>query len=141
MTVKEYLLQIKNADNVIKQMVKDRDKMASDIVWIHGIDYAKDRVQTSAEQTGGALKSIERLYDLERKLDKMIDRYVDLKSLIIDQIDGMDTAKFRDILYMRYINFMSLEEIACEMHYSYYRTAHYHGDALQEFDRLYKISK
>lgn len=42
---------------------------------------------------------------------------------------------YRTILFMRYIEDMSLEAIAAKLNYSYSIIAHMHGDALQMYER------
>ena len=46
-----------------------------------------------------------------------------------------------DILYKRYVQYKSLEEIAVEMSYSYTRLRHLHGRALQGFKKKYIDNK
>ena len=42
---------------------------------------------------------------------------------------------YRTILFMRYVDDMSLEAIAAKLNYSYSVIAHLHGDALQMYER------
>lgn len=136
MTAKEYLQQIRKNDIRINQLVKEIDDLRNKIVLISGIDYSKDRVQTNTEPSSGALKSIEKLYDAELKLNKMIDKFVDEKRRIVNEIQSLDNPTYIELLYMRYVNYMRLEEIAVDMHYSFDRTRHIHGAALQAFDKI-----
>lgn len=133
MTAKEYLQQIRKNDIRINQLLKEVDNLRKMTVFIKGIDYTKDRVQSTSDGTTGALKSIEKLYDAEIRLDRMIDRYVNEKQRIVSEIQSLDRPEYIELLYMRYINYMSLEAISVEMNYSYNRIKHLHGAALQTF--------
>lgn len=141
MTVKEYLLQIKKNNIRINQLKRQIDCLRSEVVFIPGIDYSKDRVQSSGDGSAAANKAIERLYDMERRLDGIIDRYMDEKTRIITEIQSLDKPEHIEVLYMRYVEDQSLEQIACSLSYSYYWTAHLHGDALQAFDKKFKVNK
>ena len=143
MTAKEYLQQIQRNDIKINQLIKEAEDLRKSIVFISGIDYTKDRVQASPDSSTGPMKTIERWYDLERDIEKRIDQHVRLKHKIIQEIQSLKKSEYSEILYMRYVNYMSLEEIACSLKYSYYRVAHLHGEALQAFVStcLEKVSK
>lgn len=133
MTAKEYLQQIRKSDIKINQLIKEVGDLRKSIVFISGIDYSRDRVQSSPDSSTGAMKTIERWYDLEHEIERRIDAYVDLKDRIIKQIHGLSKAEYCEILYMRYVQYMKLEEIAVAMNYSYNRIKHLHGTALQIF--------
>ena len=53
------------------------------------------------------------------------------------QIDGMETDLYARILHLKYEEHKTLAEIADAINYSYDRTAHLHGFALQEFTKIY----
>lgn len=133
MTAKEYLQQIKKDDIRINQLVKEVDDLRRRTVFISGIDYSKDRVQTSSDGMTGAMKAIEKFYDAEIRLNKMIDRFIEEKEKIVSQIQMLSKSDYIEILYLRYVNYMSFEEIACKQAWSYSWTIHRHGEALQEF--------
>ena len=82
--------------------------------------------------------------EMEEKLDKLIDEYVDKKNLIISQIDGIENETYYEILFARYIEKKTFEKIADEMTYSFRNVTRLHGRALQQFEKkygnLYKLS-
>jgi DNA-directed RNA polymerase specialized sigma24 family protein len=53
---------------------------------------------------------------------------------LIDSINQIEEP-YRTILFMRYVEDMSLEAIAAQLNYSYSIVAHMHGDALQMYER------
>ena len=95
-----------------------------------------DRVQTTPDfdKTSG---KIVKILEMEEKIDKLIDEYVDKKNLIISQIDSMENETYYEILFARYIEKKTFEKIADEMGYSFRNTTRLHGKALIEFERKY----
>ena len=59
---------------------------------------------------------------------------------IVRQLGQMENTTYRNILYYRYIKGLSYEEIATEINYDYYNTVKFHGYALNEFDKLDKVT-
>ena len=140
MTAKEYLKKIRLLDIKINQKVKELDELRTMSQAVRGIDYSKECVQTSLSSGANFEKSVIRISELERLLDREIDYFVDLKHKIINQIQSLDNRNYAEILYKRYIEFKKLELIAVEMGYSYNRIKHLHGYALKEFESRHPIA-
>lgn len=132
MTAKEYLQQVRLADVKMLQRVNQLKEVRASISYMSGIDYSKERVQ-STPQAGN--KQIEKLVDLEAEVNNIIDETVAAKHKVINEIQSLDNADYIQLLYKRYIEFKPFETIASEMYLSYYRTCHLHGDALKEFQQ------
>lgn len=132
MTAKEYLQQVRLADVKMLQRINQLKEVRASISYISGIDYSKDRVQTTP-QAGN--KQIEKLVDLEAEVNNIIDETVAAKHKIISEIQSLDNADYIQLLYKRYIEYKPFETIASEMYLSYYRICHLHGDALKEFQQ------
>ena len=71
--------------------------------------------------------------DLEKEIHEDIERFTELKHKIIGQIHMLDEPKYVNVLFMKYIEYKDLKEIAKELDYSYGRTKHIHGFALEAF--------
>lgn len=95
-----------------------------------------ERVQTTPnyDKIGTAYAKID---DMERKLDKLIDTYVDRKNHIISQIDGVEDEMLYNILFARYIERKTFEKIATELEYSWRQIIRLHGKALKQFENQY----
>lgn len=76
-----------------------------------------------------------KIEEMEEKLDKLIDEFVDKKNLIISQIDKIENETYYEILFARYIEKKTFEKIADEMTYSWRQVIRLHGRALQEFEK------
>lgn len=71
-----------------------------------------------------------RIVDLEREINEDIDRSIDLQREIRAAIATVPDERLRHLLELRYINCLTLEEIARRMDYSYKQICRLHGKAL-----------
>ena len=133
MKAKDYLQQIRIMDIKIGQRITELTQMRERISIMGGIDYSKDRVQTSPT-TGN--KQIETLVDLESEINRMINEEAELKHIIIGEIQQLDNPVHVDILFRRYVQMQSFERIANDIFLSYYRVIHLHGEALQAMQKI-----
>lgn len=130
MKVKEYLRKVELMDAKINQKQSQLDELREKVRAIGGMDYTKDRVQTSHKnnaQEGLILKCIE----MEEEINKNIDDYIDFKNAIIKEINTLSDVRYIKILFKRYIEYKSLYRIAQEMEYSYDHIRRLHGHALE----------
>lgn len=71
-----------------------------------------------------------RIVDLEREINEDIDRSIDVQRGILTAISTVPDERLRHLLELRYINCLTLEEIARRMDYSYKQICRLHGKAL-----------
>ena len=127
MTAKKYLQQIKALDIKIKQKMEEREDLYSRAISTGSRELKADVVQTSVngDKVGGA-----------------IDRYIIQRNIIINQIQSITDPRYEEILYLRYVKYMRLEEIACTMvktngqPYSFDHILRLHGEALKKFAEI-----
>jgi hypothetical protein len=136
MTAKEYLKQIEHKRHLIERGNERLREMREMTVTLRGVSYDTDRVQTSTHS--GITAGIEKLTDMENKLNKEILRYFELSNKIIDQINGMEDLQCSELLYLRYVSCLRWEEIACRMHIGIRGVYKAHGRALRMFAEKYK---
>lgn len=79
---------------------------------------------------------IARLVELKNKINAKIDETCREKQEVIDDIKKIKESSYRTILYERYINYRTFEEISTLLHYSYFHTCKLHGYALQEYEKM-----
>lgn len=139
MKAKEYLQQLQQLDTVINQKIKEVQDLRLKSQSIGGIDYSKDRVQTSPSGDAPFVKLIGRIIDLEAEINAEIDAFVDEKHKIINQIQGLKNADYISLLYKRYVEYKKFETIAVEMNFTYQYVLNMHGYALKEFETTYKM--
>lgn len=140
-SAKEYLQQMKRFDTCINQKLKELDDLRHMSICINGIDYAKERVQTSPGQDAPFTRVIERIDKLSRDIDQEIDEYVDEKHAVIQTIQELDCDMHTEILYKRYVEFKSFEQISVEIGYAYRHTLRKHGSALREYAKKYGFER
>lgn len=136
MKAKDYLKQLELLNEKINQKLLQVSELRQMAMSSGAIDYSKDRVQ-SFPTGDGLSNSVIRYVALEEEIDKQIDQFVDMKNLIINQIQGLKDVNHMKILFKRYVEFKRLEVIAVEMNYTYQYTREMHGYALAEFQRTY----
>ncbi len=101
-----------------------------------GIDYSKDRVQSST--VGDKLcKDVVRYTMFEEQINKEIDEFFDAKNKIIREIRGLHDKRYIQVLTKIYVQFKSVKNAAQEMKLSYSYTIDLHKQALEAFEKTY----
>lgn len=142
MTAKEYLKQIRSLDKKIQQRIEERDALLARATSTGSRGMKQDVIQTSVDgdQVG---RIVDRYIDMEKQITIMINRLVNMRHKIIGQIQQLSNPRHIELLYLRYVKYMRLEEIACTMikpnkePYSYEHINRLHGQALQEFEKRF----
>ena len=138
MIAKEYLRQIRLLDLKITHRIEERDTLRSMAAGMSGQGLGGERTGSSAPGDRMA-QIVNRYVDMEKEIDAMIDELVELRDKIIGQIHQLEDRRYVELLYLRYVKYMRLEEIACTMHktdgspYSYDHINRLHGEALENF--------
>lgn len=133
MKAKEYLQQLQRLDTMINQKIKELGDLRLMSQSVGGIDYSEDRVQSSPSGDAPFVKPVLRMIELEQEINAEIDRFVDEKHEIINQIQALQNPKHIDILYKHYVEFKRLKIVAVEMNFTYQYIVELHGTALKEF--------
>ena len=135
MTTKDYLNQVGRFNRMINNKLIEIAQLKELACSISAIQTG-ERVQTTPnyDKIGTAYAKID---EMERKLDKLIDTYVDKKNHIIGQIDGIEDEMLYNILFARYIERKTFEKIATELEYSWRQIIRLHGKALKQFENQY----
>ncbi len=132
-TPKEYLRQLRTAEIKIEQKEEELERLKSSLESIStGTD--GERVQTTPRDR--LSEEITRIVDLEKEINSDLGAMLMLRNKIINEIQSMDNPVYIDILYKRYVQYKSLEEIAVEMSYSYVHIRRLHGYALIQFSKI-----
>ena len=139
MSAKEYLKDLKRLDTMINQKIKELDDLKALREGVGGLDYSKDRVQTSMSGDAAFVKPTLRIIELEREIAKEVNEFANKKHAMINQIHSLSNSKHIEILYKRYIEFKSFEIIAVEMKYNYDYVRALHSTALKKFIKICKV--
>lgn len=137
MKAKEYLQQLKRLDELINQKIKEVTDLRERAISVSGIDYSKDKVQTSSSGDAPYANIVTRIIDLSAEVDAEINKFVDEKHKIINQIQQLQNVEEMTILHKRYIEYLSFERIAVDMNYTIRNIYFIHGRALQSFEKMF----
>jgi hypothetical protein len=102
---------------------------------------ATGRVQSTqeADRTG---RIVARYVDLERDIQWMLFEYCKKRNEIIDTIHQLKDRRFVELLHLKYVKYMRLEEVACTMKktngqpYSFRQIMRLHGEALRALEKV-----
>ena len=132
---KEFLNKIRYIDMMINCKLEQVAELRS-MLLPGAIRYDKDKVQTS-NNADSISDTVSKIMELEEKINTDIDELVELKSVARDNIERMENDVEKVILYKRYFNNESFENIAVECGYSWRHIHRLHSEALKNFDKLY----
>lgn len=136
LSAREYLGQLEELDININQNLERLADMKTNACNSSGIDYSKDRVQTSisGDKLGG---SVTRYVSFEAQISTEIKRFVNAENQIISEIRGLHDGNYIRLLFKVYVQFKSLKVAADEMKMSYQYVRNIHKQALAAFENTY----
>lgn len=135
MTTKQYLNQIDRINRMINNKLAEIYQLKTMVCSI-SVSADEDKVQTSSDKDklGNAVAKI---VDLENEINKTIDMYVGKRERIISQIDAITDIMEYQVLFSRYIEGKTFEQIAEDNEYSVRQILRIHGNALVEFEKKF----
>lgn len=133
MTAKEYLQQLKRADVIIEQKMKEQADLEELSKCVRTIDYGKDRVSSSGTGDAPFVNPVLKIVMLEQEINAEIDKYVDLKRKITGEIQSLQDPQFIKVLFKRYVEYKGFDKIAVELECSERNVYTIHGQALKDF--------
>lgn len=134
MNAKNYLEQLQNIIVKIEQKKLQAEELRSIATNISA--------RTGSEKIRGSGRSdkvgntIVKVLTLENQISDEINHYVEAKNTIINQIESLDNVDYMKMLYMRYVQFFTIDKIAVEMSLCARQISRVHNNALKEFEKL-----
>ena len=134
MDAKEYLLQVKKLDVLIKNKLIEKQQW-KDIAL--GITTSMDgeRVQSSGTKSKMA-DALVKCIDIETEINNLVDKLIDTKKEVISVIERLSSPLQYDVLHLHYIQFVTLQEIADKYGMSYDWAKQAHKRALKNVQRI-----
>lgn len=135
MTTKDYLNQISYYNKII-------DNKLIEITQYKELSYSisavvnEERVMSSSDLDKTGCGYV-RLEQMEESLDKLIDKYIDVKNKIIEQIEQINNEDYYTVLFLRYVRKFTFEKIANETDWCWRQVHRIHAKALQAFEDKY----
>lgn len=130
MEIKEYLKQAYLLDKRIQHYLEDIKRLRLMATSVSSPRYDIDRVQTSKNTEAPFVKSLNKIMDLEAKINEKLILFISLKEQILDMISKLESVDEQLLLTYRYLNNMTWDEIAKELHASRATVLRWHGKAL-----------
>ena len=138
MQVKEFLNKIRHIDMMIDckcSQIKDlRDRLTSISCPMGG-----EKVQ-STKDPDKFTDPVSKIIELEQEINEDIDNLVELKCEARKSIEQLNDDREKLVLYKRYFENKTFEQISVEMNYSWRRIHQFHSDALMQLEMLHVIS-
>jgi septation ring formation regulator EzrA len=135
----EYLKQVRKLDLQITNKLIEK-RQWRDVALGITANMDGERVQSSGAKSKMA-DAVEKCVDIETEIDNLVDKLIDTKKEVIQTIERLDSATEYDVLHKRYIQFMSLQEIADHYKRDYGWATTTHGRALQNVQALLERKK
>lgn len=133
---KKYLQQPGVLNREINVKLQRLYELKQQRLCVPATDYSKDKVQSSL--TGDSLeKLISKIVDLDREIDTLIDAYTELKWEIIKKLERMENKKQREVLLLKYIDGVSIADMAYELNLSTNRIKQITNDGILNFSKSY----
>ena len=137
MQAKEFLNKIRHIDMMIDCKLEQTSNLRSRLTSINVT--MGESVQSSLD-TDKFTNTISKIVELEKEINDDIDKLVDLKSIARKAIESLDNDIEKMVLYKRYFENKTFEQISVELNYSWRRIHQFHGDALKKLERCNIIS-
>lgn len=134
MDAKYFLNQVKKLDLQITNKLIEKQQW-HDIALGITANMDGERVQSSGAKSKMA-DAIDKCIDMEVEIDSLVDRLIDIKKDVVSTIERLDSPTEYDLLHKRYIQFMSLQEIADHYGRDYTTITTAHGRALKNVQAL-----
>lgn len=132
MSPKDYLDQLSKLDFKIKRLKKEIEALEERRISLSGMDYGKDPVQTSHDGQGFT-KMSDRYLDKVKDLELACDVYSAMYERIQSEILQVSRLEYQELLSYKYVDGLSLQQVAATMDYTYDYARHMHGFALEAF--------
>ena len=133
MTPKDYLDKCRRLELNVREAQNEYEMLYATM--LSAVQHKQDPV-TSSPKSPVEDKYLE-LADRSSDVNRAIDAKVDHTLKVSAELDQMKDDKLRCLLRDRYICCKSWEQIAVDMGYVIRRVYQLHGEALQEFEKLY----
>lgn len=134
MTAKEYMEQARYLDMQINskiEQIRNLNELATKATTVYSdMPHSPNRNTSRMEET------VVKIIDLESEIDRDIDALVNLKREIMRVVNRIESAEYRTILEMRYLQFKKWEQIALLMSTDLRWAYRMHGRALNEVQKI-----
>ncbi len=134
LSAKDYLSQAYRIDHRINSKIEQVQSLR---------DLAAKATSTLSDMPRSASPNVHRMedviakmVDLESEINADLNRLIDLKHEIITVVKCVENPELQTLLELRYLCFMTWEQIAVEINWSIRQVYYMHGEALREVEQI-----
>jgi cell fate (sporulation/competence/biofilm development) regulator YmcA (YheA/YmcA/DUF963 family) len=136
-SAKEFLMQVELCDIHISNKLDERQRLKDMVLKITST--WKDDVTSGGSGNQDKMgDAVSKIVDLEMEINRAVDAYVDKKKEVNAVLERIKDPDQVSVLYKKYFQYMTWEQIACDMHMTYRNVCYIHGKALQVVEGLLK---
>lgn len=132
---KEHLEKIFRLDQLIQIKIKELEYLKELSGNLAG--YMGQREQ-DLNKNNKMQNSIIKINRLEEEIDNTIYNLVEIRTVLYTKVEEVENDEYRMLLMLRYFQYMTWEQIAEEMGYSFQWVHKLHKRALAEFEKISK---
>ena len=129
MTAKEYLRQAYRLDHRINSDIAEMERL-QEMAGSVGSPGFEEHYNPNRPSKAPFVRCLEKVWDLEQKINSEIDRLIDLKAQMREVIATASNADEQMVLRYRYIHNMTREQIGDELHADRTTVYRWHNSAL-----------
>ena len=129
MTAKEYLRQAYRLDHRINSDIAEMERL-QEMAGSVGSPGFEEHYNPNRLTEAPFVRCLEKVWDLEQKINSEIDRLIDLKAQMREVIATASNADEQMVLRYRYIHNMTWEQIGDELHADRTTVYRWHNSAL-----------
>lgn len=133
---KRYLQQIQLCDSRINTRLEELHRLKEMVVRITSTP--KDNIASGGGSQDKLANAVAKIVDLEAEIDREIDYFVNARRKVVALIDKLSDPDQIQVLHKRYVQYKTLERIACDMGMSYRNVCYIHGKGLQAVNEIMK---
>lgn len=126
--LKEFRNKKKYIKSKLEYLEEEETRIMNITQKLDGMPHAKNKINYEVESFFDEKNEI---------LKEELQQFKEYKRELYKQLNQLKPL-YATILHENYIKGKSLEEVSVAVHYSYYKTCHLNGEALNEFDKLDK---
>lgn len=130
MTPKEYLRQAYRLDHRINSDIAEMERL-QEMVGTVGSPSLEEHYNPNRPTEAPFIRRLEKVWELQDKINREIDRFIDLKAQMRDVIATVSDADEQMVLRYRYIHNMTWEQIGDELHADRTTVFRWHNAALK----------
>lgn len=130
MTPKEYLRQAYRLDHRINSDIAEMERL-QEMVGTVSSPSLEEHYNPNRPTEAPFIRRLEKVWELQDKINREIDRFIDLKAQMRDVIATVSDADEQMVLRYRYIHNMTWEQIGDELHVDRTTVFRWHNAALK----------